>query len=193
MFTVHAAHVSTIESARSRPLVRIDPGWLFLLAGLAVVACTILIPAAADLEAAKWERNKALAIERHRAARLERYGQYLAAVHRGDDDVMLSLMATQLNVSPSYRVPLMAMEDPRRVSASPFPALEPDALVLPPKPDMLNDPSLLTRLTTGERSRLWLIAGGVLSILLGVLPAVGRVRMIPGTPRQNEAVDESGA
>jgi len=67
----------------------------------------------------------------------------------------------------------MPPEDPRRVSASPFPGLEPDPIVYPPRPVSLENPSLLTKLATGERSRLWMIAGGVLSILIGVLPAIG--------------------
>ena len=125
------------------------------------------------LSEARWQRNKALAIERHRTARLERYGQYLAAVQRGDDDIMLSLMATQLNMSPAARVPLMAPDDSRRVSASPFPGLEPEPMDLPARPSWEEHPSLLTRLTTNDRHRLWMLAGGVLCLLLGVLPAVG--------------------
>jgi hypothetical protein len=175
MPTVHAP--SHELAPRPRPLIRIDPGWLFLMAGLALVAATVLIPAGNDLEDARWERNKALAIERHRVQRLERYGQYLAAVHRGDEDVMLSLVATQLNMSPIERVPLMAVPDPLDTSASPFPALEPEPLVLPPKPRPDTAPSLLTRLTTDDRHRLWLIAAGVVCILIGVLPPLARPRM----------------
>jgi hypothetical protein len=170
MSTIHAPN--TPAAPRRRPLIRLDPGWLFLMAGLTIVAATILIPAAAELDEARWQRNKAMAIQRHREARLERYGQYLAAVQRGDDDIVLSLLATQLNMSPADRVPLMPPDDPRRLSASPFPALEPDPMELPLRPLSLEHPSLLTRLTTNDRDRLWLLAGGALCILIGVLPSV---------------------
>lgn len=173
MPTRHAPHIPDQPLPVRRPLIRLDAGWFFLAAGLAVVAATILIPASIDLSEARWERNKALAIERHRQMRLERYGQYLAAVQRGDDDVMLTLMATQLNVSPVARVPLMAPEDPRQVSASPFPGLEPEPIELPPRPSWESDPSMLVRLTTNDRHRLWLLAGAGVCILIGVLPAVG--------------------
>lgn len=157
-----------------RPLVRLDPGWLFLIAGIATLAATVLIPAAADLDEARWQRNKALAIERHRLDRLERYGQYLAAVQRGDEDVTLSLLATQLNLSPVARIPLTPVVDPGRTNASPFPALEPDPLTLPERSPLQEHPSILLRLTTSDHHRLWLIAGGVFCTLIGLLPPVVR-------------------
>lgn len=169
---VAAVHAPTV--AVKRPLFRLDAGWLFLAAGVAVIAATVLIPAAADLDEAHWQRNKALAIERHRLERLERYAQYLAAVQRGDEDVVLSLMATQLNRSPIARVPLTPVSEPARTSASPFPALEPDPLTLPERMPLQKNPSLLLRLTTNDHHRLWLIAGGVFCVLIGLLPPAVR-------------------
>ncbi len=160
--------------AVTRPLFRLDAGWLFLTAGLALVATTVLIPAAADLDEARWQRDKALAIERHRLDRLERYGKYLAAVQRADEEVVLSLMATQLNRSPVGRVPIMPVDEPARTSASPFPTLEPDALVLPERYPLQQRPSLLLRLTTSDHHRLWMIAAGVLCVLVGLLPPAKR-------------------
>lgn len=173
MPTVHAPHIAASSRPRPRPLFRLDAGWLFLIAGLAVVSATILIPASLDLSESRWQKDKALAIERHRQTRLERYGQYLAAVQRGDDDLMLSLMATQLNMSPAARVPLMPPEDPRAVSASPFPGLEPEPIDLPERPAWESNPSLLVRLTTNDRHRLWMLASGAVCILIGVLPTIG--------------------
>lgn len=157
-----------------KPLFRLDPGWLFLLAGLTLVASTVLIPAAADLDEARWQRDKALAIERHRLDRLQRYGKYLAAVHRGDEDVTLSLMATQHNRSPVGRVPLMPIAEPGKTSASPFPTLEPEPLVPPERTPTQQHPSLLLRLTTNDHHRLWLIAAGVVCVLIGLLPPAVR-------------------
>ncbi len=158
----------------TRPLFRFDAGWLFLIAGITALAATVLIPAAADLDEARWQRNKALAIERHRIERLERYGQYLAAVQRDDEDVTLTLLATQLNLSPVARIPLTPVADPGRTNASPFPSLEPDPLRLPERSPLQEHPSILLKLTTSDHHRLWLIAGGVLCTLIGLLPPVVR-------------------
>lgn len=173
----HRHEVADDAAPALRPLFRLDAGWLFLLAGLAVLSVTVLIPAARDLEEARWQRNRALAIERHREQRLNRYGQYLSAVQRGEEDVVLSLMATQLNVSPVGRVPLLDEGDPGRVNASVFPSLEPDPVELPARPDADKKPSILTRLTTNDHHRLWLLAGGVVCVLIGLLPPVMRNRL----------------
>lgn len=154
-----------------QPLFRFDPGWLFLLSGIALVAATVLIPAQHDLDMARWQRDRAVAIERHRMERLERYGSYLDAVQRKDESVVLSLTAMQLNKSPADRIPITPLADPAMTSASVFPALEPDALTLPPKPEITPESSRLMRWTNNNSTRLWLLAGGVVSILIGLLPA----------------------
>lgn len=158
----------------TRPLFQLDAGWLFLIAGIGLLGATVLVPAAADLAEAEYQRNRALAIERHRQVRIERYGQYLAAVLRADEDVVLSLTAMQLNRSPVDRIPLMPEPEPGKTSASPFPALEPPPLVMPERPADQQRPSILTRLTTNDHHRLWLIAGGVVCVLIGLLPPVVR-------------------
>lgn len=153
------------------PLIRIDAGWLFVLAGLGLLASTVLIPAIDDLEEARWQRDRALAIEAHRIERLERYGAYLDALMRGEEAVVLSLAAEQLNRVPAGREPLTPVQDPARRSASVFPALEPPPLNVPPrvKPD-----SLLSRLAMGESSRLAMLVVGAMCVLVGVLPPATR-------------------
>jgi len=182
--TIHAA-----ARARPRPLFSLDAGWLFLIAGIAVVGATVLVPAAADLEEARWQRNKALAIERHRSERLERYGKFLAAIQRSDDDVVLSLMATQLNRSPTARVPLTPVAEPGRTSASPFPMLEPEPLEMPARARLHEKPSLLMRLTTDDHHRLWMLAGGMVCMLIGLLPPV--VRRWPAGANESATTGEN--
>lgn len=173
--------VSQIE-AKPTPLFRFDPGWLFLLSGLAIIAAVSLIPAQHDLQQALWQRDRALAIEGHRLQRLERYAAYLAALRDNDQSVLISLAATQLNVSPVDRIPLEPMGEIARTSASVFPSLEPDPLKLPLKPPAEDDSqrhklSILERLSINDSSRLWLIAAGMLCTLLGLLPATTRGRV----------------
>lgn len=133
-----------------------------------------MIPAQRDLALARWQRDRATAIERHREERLSHYGAYLAAIEKGDESVVLSLAGTQLNKSPSDRVPLLPAPDPSRASASIFPALEPEPLRLVESPDFASRASLLERWTTDDQVRLWLLAGGVLALLMGVLPPSSR-------------------
>lgn len=156
---------------RSGPLIPIDAGWLFVIAGLGILASTVLIPAIDDLEEARWQRDRAIAIERHRLERLERYGAYLDAVMQAEESVVLSLAAEQLNRVPAGSRPLIPVSDPARRSASVFPALEPAPLKVPPrvKPD-----SLLSRLATGESSRLAMLVVGAMCVLVGVLPPASR-------------------
>lgn len=166
-------------SAARVPLFRLDAGWLFLLSGIVLLAAVVLIPAQHDLDEARWQRNRALAIESHRTERLDRYGAYLAAIRSDDQCVLLSLAATQLNVSPDNRIPLQPLADIERTSASVFPLLEPGELNLPPKPAAFDERnreglSILERLSINNSSRLWLIAAGTLCTLLGLLPSAGR-------------------
>jgi hypothetical protein len=158
------------------PLIRLDAGWFFLLAGLGLIAATVLIPARHDLAIAEWQRDRALAIEKHRMDRLERYGKYIAAFDQGDESVLLSLAATQLNKSPVDRVPLTPVKNPAQTSASVFPELEPGPVSIPPKPVITDKSSLLTRWTTNNATRVWLLAGGVLCVMIGLLPPSVRKR-----------------
>lgn len=156
---------------RSRPIVLFDPGWLFLIAGLAILAATVLIPAKDDLEEARWLRDRALAVEQHRQDRLGRYSDYLKSLDDADQSLIQSLAASQLNQIPDDRVPLPGATETGLSSASVFPALEPDPLLLE---DRAKVGSMLERWTTDDRTRIWLIAGGAFCVLIGLLPQAAR-------------------
>lgn len=145
-----------------------DPGWLFMLAGLTVLAATVLIPAQIDVAKAKWLRDRALTVEKHRQDRLQRYEEYLAALENKDKSLVLSLAASQLNQIPADRAALPGSTIDALRNASVFPALEPAALSLP---EWKPVDSTLVRWTTDGRKRLLLILGGSLCVLVGLLPA----------------------
>lgn len=151
----------------------IDPGWLFVAAGLMVLGATVLIPAADDLAHARWLRERALIIEKERLERLERYEEYAAALEAREPALVMSLAASQLHQIPADRKPIPGLTPAPDAPASVFPPLEPDPITLPERtlPD-----SLLYRLTTSEKHRVWLIAGGALLVLIGLLPP-GRRRV----------------
>lgn len=177
-----------MSTEERKPLIPLDYGWLFLLPGLVVLCATILIPALDDVSEAKWKRDRVLAIEQHRLQRLQNYIEYLDALDRGDESVVLSLVATHLNMIPEEALPISPPADPARTNASVFPELEPPPLRLldaPPK-GVSQDRSLLTRLASGERTRLWMIVLGAICVLIGLL-ASNR----PATP-EHEPEPEPG-
>jgi hypothetical protein len=151
----------------------IDPGWLFAIAGLAILACTVLLPALDDLGEARWQRDRALAIEKHRLVRLARYKQYLDALDSKDPALILSLAATQLNQIPADRSLVLDVPAVGKANASVFPALEPGPITLPTRTKV---DSLLEHLTTNNRTRVWLIAFGAVCLLVGLIP--------PAAPRR---------
>lgn len=159
--------------ARRGPLL--DPGWLFLIAGVALIAFTVIIPAVNDLHDAEYYRERMRAVEQHRLDRLTRYQGYHEALRDGEPGLVRSLAATQLNQAPE-NARLLQNPDPNTPprSASIFGALEPPPLVMPSKP--VREVSTLEKWATDDRSRLWLLASGALLILIGLLPpSRGRV------------------
>lgn len=145
-----------------------DPAWLYLLAGLALLAATVLVSAQVDLEAAQHQRDIVLAVERHREDRLNRYKEFLAALDAREPALVESLAGSQLNQIPASRAAIPGTVRDNAVDASVFPALEPPPVALPPA---MQTRSLLTRLTTNDATRLWLLAGSAVLILVGLLPA----------------------
>ena len=152
------------------PLFRFDPGWLFLAAGLALLAATVLIPARDDLQQAELVLAKANAERAHAAQRLAKYAEFLEALRREDEDLMLQLAAKHLNLTPRDRAPILGVGAELRSDGiiDTYAALEPP----PPSEFVRVAPnSMLQRWSTDDRSRLWLLAGGSLLTLVGLLPA----------------------
>lgn len=150
-----------------RPIDRFDPGWLFLLGGVVLLFATVLIPAQADLAEARWQRDRALAIEAQRKERLFKHERYLAALESREPSLVRALAASQLNLIPASRAAMIRPIDPTLDDASVFPGLEPAPIVLP-ELEMVD--SHLARWARGERSRLWLIAAGSMLVMMGLLP-----------------------
>jgi hypothetical protein len=150
----------------------IDTGWPLLISAIAILGATVLIPAYRDLAEVRWQRDRAIALERHRFDRILAHERYLASLRSGNPELVESLAATQLGRIPEGHRPLL------RTSvvdgdASVFPALEPPPLVLP---EFKGTGSVLETLTTNDRSRVWVIAIGATLLLIGLLP--------PAAPRE---------
>lgn len=146
----------------------IDPGWLFLAAGVATLAATVLIPATEDLRRARWHRDRALLVEKHRDERLARYEEFLAAVQSQDPTLILSLAERQLNQIPADRGALVTSNARLTDDVSVFPSLEPPPLTLP---EFTPTESLLAKWTTADSTRVWMLLGGAVCVLVGLFPA----------------------
>jgi hypothetical protein len=166
------------------PIALLDPGWLFVLAGIGVVAAAILIPAAGDLAEVQVQRDRALAIEDHKLARRSSYEDYLAALKREEPALVLALAASQLNQIPKNRSVIPETTIPHRgglgggaaglggvTDASVFGALEPALARLPERQTV---DSLLERWTGSDTIRPWLMGLGVFSLFIGLLPPATR-------------------
>lgn len=163
------------------PIALLDPGWLFVLAGIGLIAAATLIPAAGELAEVQVQRDRALAIEDHKLARRASYEDYLAALQREEPALVLALAASQLNQIPKNRSVIPEAASSREgmtgvggsgvADASVFGALEP---ALPRLPERQNIDSLLERWTGSDTVRPWLMALGVLGLFVGLLPPANR-------------------
>jgi hypothetical protein len=159
--------------------VAIDTGWPFLAAGILLLGATVLIPAMGDLDEARWQRDRALALEAHRLDRLANYEGYLGALEAADPGLVQALAASQLNRIPEGRSVILPVAGGHSGwsqgtgSASVFPMLEPGPLKSPAR---VEADSALAKMTMGERTRAWLIAGGGVLLFVGLLPVGGRGR-----------------
>lgn len=175
----HLADSHLCMRQRSAPNLSIlpDPGWFFLLAGLGLLGAAVLIPASEALDEARFMRDRALASEQFRLERLDRYEAFIAALDEKQPALMAHLKAIHLNQYPEGMRPLGVLaEDPGLASASIFEKLEPALPTMPEEPPHHFGRSTLADLATGQPSRLWMLAGGAVCVLIGVLPPATRRR-----------------
>jgi len=168
--------VADRANAHSAPLFRVDPGWLFLIAGCVMISATVLVPAQDDLLEAHAFREKALALESYRAGVLAKHTAYMQAIDAQDETVILDLAATQLNLVPKGKTVLLA---PNVGSDAPVSILASlDVPYVRPVPPSAPD-TVLHRLTSHPRARLLILAASAVAILYGLLP--------PSVPEKNPA------
>jgi hypothetical protein len=143
---------------------------MMLISGLALIAAALILPAQADLRRAKIDRDVAAALYAWRQAHLDNHRAFADRLESPDDPLLFSLVTTQLNMIPASSEPVLSGMDPQAIadSASPFPALLPVY-----QPPVVQHPfeSILMKWTAHPRGRLLLLAGGMLLVFLGVLPA----------------------
>ena len=151
----------------------LDPGWPYLLAGLLMLLAAGLIPSGVDLE--EREANLAgLRSELEEANRLHAaYGVFLDEIACGDQSLVRRLVSAQLGLVPAGEAPVAVCETLRQ---SPARWIERSATGVEPSPlDPGSEPavpvrnaSVLSGFVAGD-GRLWLFAGALVVIFLGLL------------------------
>ena len=139
------------------PIALLDPGWLYVIAGIALLAALVLIPAMNELAEVRLQRDRALAIEDHKSLRLRSYEDYFDALKREEPSLVMALAASQLNQIPKGRSLLIESQELQMIggaNASVFGALEPAAASLP---ERQNVDSILERWTGSDTIRPWLM------------------------------------
>lgn len=165
------------DAQSSRLPALLDPGWLFVIAGLTLLLASVLIPAAEQVREAYWQRDRALLVEKHRQERMTRYQEFATALESGEKPLVLALAASQLNQIPADRTPIGVgstkggYTDIKAGSASVFPNLEPDPIELP---EYRKFDSTLSRMVTNDKARPWVLVVGSVLVLAGLLPASRR-------------------
>lgn len=156
----------------TKPFFHFDPGWLFILSGLALCAAGILLPAQADVEALQRQLEQLRDEESRALARLKAHADFLDQVDRADPALIKRLAAAQLNLVPEGDRPVL------RATSNTVPVTNwVDSTVSfdirPPKPQPV---STLSRWATGPQ-RLWMFGGGILAVFIGVLLSPAPVRI----------------
>lgn len=150
-----------------RPLFRFDPGWLFTIAGLAVMVVSALLPAQHDLAILNEQLAKLQHQEKVNQKRIGAYAQFIVELKAQDTSLLTRLAASQLNLMPKGEEPvLMATSMEHTVSDWIEATVPPEAFEQSFVPD-----TLLTRLASGQR-RLWLMGGGALIVFIGLTTGI---------------------
>ena len=143
--------------------------WLILTSGLALLLAAVLIPAHDDADRAAWHRDRALDTERELLLQLEQERATLDAIHAGDETMLLALAASELRLIPHQRAVVLNADGPGLFATPMARVARPE----PPRPHAAPD-STLARLSLHPSHRLWLLAGSMLAVLVGLLPPAAR-------------------
>lgn len=171
--------------ASDRKSLLFDPGWLFLVGGLVLIASAVLVPASYDLWVMRAQQQQLVAQEQENYNRLQAYERFNTELKGHDPQLVRRLVASQLNRIPKGEKALLLAG-----TANQTPLQWVDASVKPVVPQVSPFPdSLLSRLTLGRKA-LWVAGAGVMCVFLGLL--VGPIRVAVPQPNLDAARDRAG-
>ena len=170
------------------PLFRVDPGWLFVIAGLAFIVAGVLIPAQRELHDLEQKLAVHRAFEARTLKQIEAYESFLEQINAAtpDEALVRRLAASQLNRMPKDAVPLL--ESPTLNDTVPE-WIEASVDVKIPTP-VPNPDTILSRLATGPK-RIWVLAMGAFLVFVGLMLAPSAVTARPRVRREPTPVDDA--
>jgi len=140
--------------------------WAFFICGIILIVAAAILPLHADLEYTRHQRNLALLAEQENVARNVSYQSMIAAIDQHNPDTLHLLAQSNLGMIPADHDALLVPG--QRADPMIFELLEPAAL---DRPAFAPQYSRLEKLVMTTKSRLWVIAAGMLLVLIGILPA----------------------
>jgi hypothetical protein len=150
----------------TRPLFAIDPGWLFIAAGVALCAAIVLLPAQRDLFTLRQQLAAMQQQERFGIERLRAHEAVLADLQADDPSLTRRLAAAQLNIIPASDRPVFLTAQ-QSIGITEWI----DARVAAPHGHATGrvwPETTLSALAAGEY-RLWLLAGAMTFAFIGLL------------------------
>lgn len=169
----------------TRPLFRVDPGWPFVLAGIALLVAGILIPAQRELHELRGQQALVEAHEARVYARLESYDRFLLELRANEPDLIRRLAIAHLNMVPKGEQSLLLTPGLDQTVAQWIDESVPPVSLQPVAyPD-----TLLGRLAVGP-NRLWLLAASVFLLFVGMLLGPDTARPMPAAARRDGRPDE---
>jgi hypothetical protein len=167
----------------TRPLFFLDAGWLFIMAGIAVCAAGVLLPAQSDLEALRRQLHQLQSEETRAYARLKAHADFMDQVDRADPSLVRRLAAAQLNMLPEGDTPvLLAGSTSSPVTSWIENTIELDIRAPKPKPV-----STLGRWANGP-NRLWFFGGGIMAVFVGLILSPAPIRSKQFAPIESEFI-----
>jgi hypothetical protein len=180
-----------MSSSRVEPRFapRIEAGWLYLSAGLVLIASVAIIGPLDDLAVIQYRRDRLAALERSSTDQLEAYLTFLEALEDEDPALLGRLVAAQMNRIPENEEPvgLIGTELDAHVDHWIQSSVRPVKVVAAPKLRQ----SWLRRLSTGEY-RVWTLLAGAVMVFVGLLPRTREVaessetELAGGVPAEDE-------
>ncbi len=140
--------------------------WGFLIGGIILIIAAAILPLRADLEWTRHQRNLALVAEQESMARNASYANMIAAIENQNPDTLQLLAQSNLGlIQPDQNALVMpgVRSDPML-----FELLEPEPLA---RPVFAPQYSRLEKMVMVPRTRLWILAGGIGLVFVGLLPA----------------------
>ncbi len=171
-------------------MIRLDPGWLFLLAGLSLVLAAAVIPSGRELHDLEEQLAELRHAEQSNFEVLAAYARFAQDLDDRDPALIRRLAAAQLNMMPRGETPILMASS---VSASVSDWVE-ATVERPPYRAAPPADTLLTRWTEGQR-RLWAIGAGAFMVFIGLLlsPIAARPAPASGSPAVDEEAERADA